>query len=665
MEGEDPAGREGVAGTGRAFDVVGGEGEGGLPGASGGAGGEGAFDGVDGDAAADVFGEEPVGGGGQGGAVQGAVGAAEGLAAELPGFDFVEDEVVDPGEGAAGAGDEVGVGDADHIDHGDEADSLGGFEEVGGGAAAVGGGGVEGVEEHQVAQVKEAGGAGVEVDVAGGEVGIGAAVVEESAAAGVDGGEGVGVAGGEVGADVELGGIDAVEAAIVKNGGGGGVLAEQSGGLEREGGAKAGEVDEEIVGAAAVAGLLRVDRGEHFLGGPGVDEFDVIDDEIACGQHSRAEGGRFGRGHGETVAGRGRVCKEWNGPGGGARLLAFGGGFGAGEAGAALGEFDVELLWGGGLAVLAGAAEPVAEGFGGLAFGFVGFEVRSDGGGDVGEGDDLLFEAGEAVARDAAADEHGVFIGGAADEAEVGVVGAAAAVGAAGHADEDGVLFEAEFAEDEVELVEDAGEGAFGFAEAEAAGGQGDAGVGDAASGGHAVGVRDAVFGENGVDGRLKGRGDLGDDDVGVRGDDEGEAEVAGDFVKSAEVLGAVGAVGDAAHADVDGAEEEAIALGVPAEVVFDGGEVEGFGGGGGDAGEAAEDFGAEAVDAHGLHGILHAGVFALGAVAVVALGGDDSFGGVDDVLSGDVEEGLGEEGPGGELAVAHAEAAADGEGVA
>ena len=93
--------------------------------------------------------------------------------------------------------------------------------------------------------------------------------------------------------------------------------------------------------------------------------------------------------------------------------------------------------------------------------------------------------------------------GAAADEAEVGVVGTAAAVRAAGHAEEDGLVFEAEFAQVGVDLVQDAGQDALGFAERKAAGGQGDAGVSDLAGAGHAVGVDDAVFGEDGIDGGL------------------------------------------------------------------------------------------------------------------------------------------------------------------
>ena len=107
-------------------------------------------------------------------------------------------------------------------------------------------------------------------------------------------------------------------------------------------------------------------------------------------------------------------------------------------------EFDVELFGIGLGADFAGAADEVGKVFAFEAMGGEVFEERADGIGDVLEGDDLFFEAGEPVATDGAADVEGVFAGGTADEADVGVVGTGAAVGAAGHADEDGFLFEAE-----------------------------------------------------------------------------------------------------------------------------------------------------------------------------------------------------------------------------
>ena len=177
--------------------------------------------------------------------------------------------------------------------------------------------------------------------------------------------------------------------------------------------------------------------------------------------------------------------------------------------------------------------------------------------------------------------------------------------------------------------------------------------------------MHDAVLGEDRVDGVLFGRIDVGDDNVGVWRDDVRQVKRASEFGEGAAILGSVVLIDDAAHAHIDGAVELAVALFVPAEVVFDGVKLQLLGGLGGDAGEAALDLGAEGVDAHGLHRVFHARVFALGAVAVITLGGDNGLGGIDDVGALHIEERLREEGARAELTVAHAEAAADGDGVA
>jgi len=158
VEAEEPAGGEGVAGAGGAFDPAVGEEEGG--GAVGGAVGCGAdcaFDEVDDDRATDAGVEELAGGGFSGGPVDGSVGEAEVGAGDFTGFDFVEDEVVDPWEGAEGAAGEVGVFAADDVGGGDEAGGGSGFEDVGSTGAAVWADGVEPVEEHEVAEVEEPG----------------------------------------------------------------------------------------------------------------------------------------------------------------------------------------------------------------------------------------------------------------------------------------------------------------------------------------------------------------------------------------------------------------------------------------------------------------------------------------------------------------------------
>ena len=228
-------------------------------------------------------------------------------------------------------------------------------------------------------------------------------------------------------------------------------------------------------------------------------------------------------------------------------------------------------------------------------------------------------------------------------------------------------MFEAELLQDRVDLVEDAWESTLGLAEAQTAGRQGDAGVSDLAGAGESglIGMHDAVFGEDGVHRGFLVRRDVGNDEVRVRGDDEREAQRGGDLGEAGAILRTVFTIDDAAHVDVNAAVELAVALLVPAHVVFDGVKAERLGRGSLDARKAAHDFGAEAVEAHRLHGVFEAGVFALGAVAVVTLGGDDGFDGIDDIRTLRVKQRLAEEGSRVELAVAHAKAAADGDGVA
>ena len=295
----------------------------------------------------------------------------------------------------------------------------------------------------------------------------------------------------------------------------------------------------------------------------------------------------------------------------------------------------------------AGAGEPVGEDLAVFALGFEGFEEGADLGGDVVAEHGLEFEAGEGVAADAAADEHRILVRCATHEAEVGVVGAAAAVRAAGHAEEDRLVFEAEFLQDRINLVEDARQRALGFAEAQAAGRQRHAGVRHFASAGEAsfVRVHHTVLGEDGIDLRLLLRSDVGDDEVRVCGDDERQVQLGGDLSEGAAILRSVLAVHDAAHVHIDGAVELAVALLVPAEVVFHGVKVQRLRCFGRDARKAAHDFGAEAIEAHRLHGVFEASVLALGAVAVVALRGDDRFDGIDDVGALRVEQRLAEEG--------------------
>ena len=103
---------------------------------------------------------------------------------------------------------------------------------------------------------------------------------------------------------------------------------------------------------------------------------------------------------------------------------------------------------------------------------------------------------------------------------------------------------------------------------------------------------------------------------------------------------------------------EVGCAVGVfgPAKAVRVHGEGVGFFGGEGDAG-AGFDFGFEEVDTHAVDGVFEAGFFAVGAVTVIALCGDDGFGDLADLIGGNEAEIFGDLwiGAGGVVGAAHA----------
>ena len=103
--------------------------------------------------------------------------------------------------------------------------------------------------------------------------------------------------------------------------------------------------------------------------------------------------------------------------------------------------------------------------------------------GEIVEGDDVLVLLVEPVAEQAAAEEDRVLAEGAADDADVGVVGAGAGVGAAGHPQREGVVRQAESCDLRLERIDQAREHPLALRHGEAAGGQGDAGHAPAAQG--------------------------------------------------------------------------------------------------------------------------------------------------------------------------------------
>ena len=85
------------------------------------------------------------------------------------------------------------------------------------------------------------------------------------------------------GVDPVGGGVGADRAAV-------GVIAEEAHGLEGEGRAELGEVLEDVVGPAAVAGRAAEDVREAVLRRPLVDQLDVVDEPVPAGDDPGAHG---------------------------------------------------------------------------------------------------------------------------------------------------------------------------------------------------------------------------------------------------------------------------------------------------------------------------------------------------------------------------------------
>ena len=75
----------------------------------------------------------------------------------------------------------------------------------------------------------------------------------------------------------------------------------------------------------------------------------------------------------------------------------------------------------------------------------------------------------EAMAQEVTADKDAELVAAAADDADVALVRPDAAVGAAGHANADLLVFESQALQFHVQLVDDAGQGALGLGDRQAA----------------------------------------------------------------------------------------------------------------------------------------------------------------------------------------------------
>ncbi len=110
-----------------------------------------------------------------------------------------------------------------------------------------------------------------------------------------------------------------------------------------------------------------------------------------------------------------------------------------------------------------------------MAVGCVAGEEGIEFGEDLGFVDVFSVELHEAGSFAVAAKIEVVFAGGFTHEGDFGEIGAGASVGAAGHADGDGLVAESVLVDERFEARDEVGQVAFGFCHGEGAGGQGNA----------------------------------------------------------------------------------------------------------------------------------------------------------------------------------------------
>mmetsp|Transcript_9523 Transcript_9523/g.23919 ORF Transcript_9523/g.23919 Transcript_9523/m.23919 type:complete len:524 (+) Transcript_9523:264-1835(+) len=246
-----------------------------------------------------------------------------------------------------------------------------------------------------------------------------------------------------------------------------------------------------------------------------------------------------------------------------------------------------------------------------------------------------------------------------ADEAEFGHVRAGATVRATSHAHVDGDV-DTDFLAERGDAVDDGGHDALGFRDGETAEWQGGAGHGEDTVAVVLAGKLDTVLGKNGFDGLDLVGGDVPENDVLIGGDDHVEFQGLAQEAEGG-LEAHVPVVFDAAVLNKEAEELQAVALVVPAKpvLVLPLGELPpGF-----DLlAEVRFDEFAELIDAHAVDGVLEAGVCAVLAVAVIALGGDDRLHEVEELVRADEAQMIGCASKSGLLLVGATQTASDGD---
>ena len=203
-------------------------------------------------------------------------------------FELVHDAIVRVAQGWKNDVREALAVLAHDIDAGFETRFPGLVQHPGGGGAEFRIGLIQQIEEQEVAKVEDFGIRSGEGKMFGCEEGIGSTLMEKSAASGGLDGHHIGVGSGCRGMSENAGAINAVRIALSVNPVPIGIRTDQADACERKGGAQAGEVEEHIEWATAIAGGFRQAVGERVLLRIGVDEFQFVDDPVAAGEDSFA-----------------------------------------------------------------------------------------------------------------------------------------------------------------------------------------------------------------------------------------------------------------------------------------------------------------------------------------------------------------------------------------
>lgn len=276
---------EGISGSGGAADVVCGELEGGLPEVITSArAGKCAFGKMDHNHLTDALLQQCPGGVAEGDGVEAIVRMADFEAGGLTGFDLVEDAIIHVFEGGTHDFGETIAIFADDIDAGFDAGGLRAGEEAGGFGAEFCVRLIQGVEQEQIAEMKNARFYFGKIEIFTVPKRVRAAGVEESAAAMALFGHDIGVGGGCFGSGAEMPHVNLVLAAIIEDLVAKGVLADEARAEERERDAGFGEVNQDIVRSAAGSLGLAANVSELFGLRIDVDQFDLVDDPIPASE---------------------------------------------------------------------------------------------------------------------------------------------------------------------------------------------------------------------------------------------------------------------------------------------------------------------------------------------------------------------------------------------